>query len=218
MKTSLTVALASTIACLATAPLAFADSHTLLKDAGYETGLKGADGGWRLFGASQASSAHARQGKHSMLNGATSQSVAYPPYFVGMISGAYQEFDAKPGSRWRLTGYGMTPTAITGAPAFGLVQVSFFDAAGNDLGTVETVGEDAAKAKLSEEINNKTPVGEWVLLDTGIATAPAGAATVQAFTLFIDYSGASIFQGVYFDDLRLCEVRGEDASPEAPCD
>ena len=50
------------------------------------------------------------------------------------------------------------------------------------------------------------------MLDTGIATAPEGAATVQAFTLYVDFSGSNVAQGVFFDDLVLCEVTDEEDS------
>jgi hypothetical protein len=143
--------------------------------------------------------------------------VAYPPYFVGTVAGSFQEFPAEAGSRWRLTGYGMTVAKLLGTPAFGVVQISFFDADGNDLGTVETV-DNMARAKTSNEINNQSPVGEWVFLDTGIATAPEGAAAVQAFTIYVDFSGSNTAQGVYFDDLALCAVTGEDDEGSDPCD
>lgn len=88
--------------------------------------------------------------------------------------------------------------------------MSFFDADGNDLGTVETAGSTTSRAKTSNEVNNQTPVGEWILLDTGIATAPAGTATVQAFTLYVDFSGSNTAQGVYFDDVSLCALENDD--------
>ena len=100
----------------------------------------------------------------------------------------------------------MTVDPLEGTPAFGIVQVSFFDAQGKDLGTVETADIKPARAKLSDEINNQSAAGEWISLDTGVATAPEGTATVQAFTLYVDYSGTNVFQGVHFDDLVLCAL------------
>jgi len=88
---------------------------------------------------------------------------------------------------------------------FGVLQVSFFDANGKDLGTVQTAG-DTTKAKTSSQVNRGSPVNEWIFLDTGVATAPEGTATIQAFTLFVDFSGSDRTQGVYFDDLSLCEL------------
>lgn len=188
-----------------------ADDHSNpLEDAGFEQQLAADDGGWTLFEQSKFSSDQARSGGQSMYNGGFSRTVAYHPFFVGTVSGSFQEFPADPGSQWRLTGYGAAFTELQGTPAFGIVQVSFFDAEGNDLGTVETAGSKSSRAKTSNEVNNQTPAGEWTFLDTGIATAPEGTATVQAFTLYVDYSGADIAQGVYFDDLSLCTVQGDD--------
>ncbi|MEM9335711.1 MAG: hypothetical protein AAGA33_12755 [Pseudomonadota bacterium] len=189
---------------LASMPVAaLAEDRTPLVDPGFEAETAARNGGWQMFGASRYSGDYAHQGNTSMLNGATSKSVPYPPYFVGTVSGSFQEFSAEPGTQWRLTGFGFTPRSLVGTPAFGIVQISFFDDRGRDLGTVETIDSKTAKAKLSAEINNQSPVGEWIGLDTGVATAPEGTATVQAFSIYVDYSGSNTFQGVYFDDLNL---------------
>ena len=201
---------------ICTAPRATADGHNALEDPSFEIQTPPREGGWRLFEQSIFSKDKARSGSQSMFNGGMSRTVAYQPFFVGMVSGSYQELPAEPGSRWRLTGYGMTPVGLEGTPAFGIVQVSFFDADGKDLGTVETVDSDAAKAKTSNEVNNQTAAGEWVLLDTGVATAPEGTVVIHAFTLYVDYSGSNAAQGVYFDDLALCELDGDGASCEYP--
>ncbi|MGB5166346.1 MAG: hypothetical protein WBN61_13875 [Woeseiaceae bacterium] len=192
----------------------FADDNSALRDAGFELKLAPDEGGWILFDESMISRDEARSGSQSMFHWGFSRSVAYAPYFVGTVSGSFQEFPAEPGSRWRLTGYGAAPATLKGTPAFGILQLSFFDADGNDLGTVETANSDAAKAKTSNEVNRKTPADEWVFLDTGVATAPAGAATVQAFTLYVDYSGSNTTQGVYFDDLSLCAVDDNETGCE----
>jgi len=55
-------------------------------------------------------------------------------------------------------------------------------------------------------VNQDSSVGEWIHLDTGVATAPEGTASIQVFTLFVDFSGSDRTQGVYFDDLSLCEL------------
>jgi hypothetical protein len=167
-----------------------------LTDPGFEGLIAGAEGGWNLFGAS-FSSARARRGAFSMR----------VPAFYG-VNGSYQQLAAAPGSRWRLQGYGLAPVALQGSPAFGLVQISFFDAAGNDLGTVETAG-GPDRAKTSNRIDSSTPAGQWTALDTGTATAPAGTASVQAFTLYVDFSGYG-GQEVDFDDLMLTTDRPAD--------
>ena len=203
-------------AFLALAPLsASSDDANLLKDASFEQRLPADEGGWDLFEISLYSKNYARSGSESMFNGGFSRTVAYPPYFVGNVSGAFQEFPAEPGSRWRLSGYGLLPAPLEGSSAFGILQLSFFDADGEDLGAVETADTDT-KAKVSKRIDNESPVGEWNMLDTGIATAPEGTATVQAFTLFVDFAGKSQTQGVYFDDLVLCAITDEssDCGPD----
>ena len=204
-------------ALIALAPqAALSEAGNMLIDASFEQRLPADDGGWDLFEISLFSKNHARSGSESMFNGGFSRTVAYPPHFIGNVSGAFQELPAGPGSRWRLTGYGLTPTPLEGSPAFGILQVSFFDADGEDLGTVETA-DSATKAKTSNEINKESAAGEWIMLDTGIATAPKGTATVQAFTLYVDFAGKSRTQGVYFDDLTLCEA-GDDDPESAGCD
>ncbi len=198
-------------ALLVSAPQATgANDENPLRDASFELQQSPDQGGWSLFDNSSFSADEARSGDRSMFNWGFSRTVAYPPYFIGTASGSFQEFPAGPGSRWQLTGFGVTPTALEGKPAFGILQVSFFDAQGNDLGTVETADSSTPRAKTSNEVNSLTPAGEWTFLDTGIATAPAGTATVQAFTLYVDFSGSNTSQGVYFDDLSLCALDDDD--------
>lgn len=201
--------LVSLILCVPQSVLAKGENS--LQDASFERQLSADQGGWTLFDQSRYSSTHAHSGDHSMFNWGFSQTIPSPPFLRGTASGSFQEFPAAPGSQWRLTGYGMTPTPLKGALAFGIVQVSFFDDKGNDLGTVETVDSNTPKAKTSNQVNAQTPISEWFFLDTGIATAPANTATIHAFTLFVDYSGTGISQGVYFDDLVLCELKAGES-------
>lgn len=192
--------------CVFASPAALSnDDNNRLQDASFEQRLPPEKGGWILFDESIFTADKARTGSQSIRHWGYSRRVPYTPYFIGTVSGSYQEFAAAPGSRWRLTGYGLLSAALKGAPAFGILQLSFFDARGNDLGTRETAGSTTL-AKTSEKIGSGTPVNEWLPLDTGIATAPEGTATVQAFTLYVDYSGADTTQGVYFDDLHLCAL------------
>ncbi len=190
-----------------------AGGDNLLKDSGFESQLPRGQDGWILFDGSRFSTEQAHSGNRSVFNWGFSRPVPSPPFLLGMASGSYQEFPASQGSRWRLTGYGVTPTTLTRALAFGIVQVSFFDAADNDLGTVETAGNKNVRAMTSNQVNSQSPAGEWIFLDTGVVTAPAHAAKIQAFTLFVDYSGSETSQGVYFDDLKLCSLdAGDDGS------
>jgi len=174
-------------ACLA-ATLAIGTSavaQNLLVDPGFETQT-----GWTLFNGAAYSQAYAHSGNWSMFDGT-----------VNNVPGSYEQFPASAGMQFDLTGYGMTPTALAGSPAFGILQVSYFDSSGNNLGTVET---SPGNAKTSAQINGGTTSGAWTFLDTGVATAPANTASIEAFTLYVDFSGNN--QGVYFDDLSLVQV------------
>lgn len=199
------------VSLFGTPPVALADDGGELNDAGFELQLAGDEGGWKLFEISLYSKNYARSGSQSMFNGGFSRTVPFQATFIGNASGAFQEFPATAGSRWRLSGHALTPAALEGTSAFGVLQVSFFDADGKDLGTLETAGA-TTKAKTSAPVNKDAAAGEWIFLDTGAATAPAGTATIQAFTLFVDYSGSQRTQGVYFDDLSLCELNEDGES------
>ncbi len=200
-----TTAVLASLSAILAAPAVVADQHNVIQDPGFELQSSGDEGGWRLFQISMYSKNHAHSGEWAMYNGGYSRRMTTPPYAIGNDSGAFQEFEAAEGSQWRMTGFALTPTKLDGSPAFGLIQLSFFDAKGKDLGAVETAGE-LAKAKLSAEVNSASPAEEWIELDTGVATAPEGTVLVRAFTIFVDHSGSNASQGVYFDDLVLCQV------------
>ena len=202
----------SIVALLASAPaITLADEHSALKDAGFELLLPADEGGWSMFEISMFSKNHAHSGSQSMFNGGFSRTVPFQATFTGNASGAFQTFPAAPGSRWNLTGFALTPATLEGTNAYGILQVSFFDADGKDLGTVETADSNV-KAKISKPVNRESTAGEWIMLDTGVATAPDGTAAIHVFTLFVDFSGSDRTQGVYFDDLSLCELsEGEDS-------
>jgi len=171
-----------------------AHAQNLLVDPGFELQTPVAAGGWFSFGGVYSTD-FARTGTWSMLNAG-----------IFNVPGTFQQFPAAPGSQWRMTGYGLTPSPLLGGPAFGIVQVTFFDVFGNDLGTVETAGT-GTRAKISNPVDGSSTPGQWIFLDTGVATAPLGTAFIQAFTLYVDFSGN--FQGVYFDDVSL-QVLGKN--------
>jgi len=64
------------------------------------------------------------------------------------------------------------------------------------------------------KLKKKPPAGEWIFLDPDVATAPAGAVTVQAFTIYVDFSGSNTSQGVYFDDRSLCVLDADGSGCE----
>ena len=175
------------------------DDHNFLVDPGFEHQTPPADGGWILFGGAFSTS-YAHTGKWSMFD------VAVNPPNSYFVPGCWEQFPAAPGQKWRMTGYGLTPAPLLGSPVFGLIQVTYSDIFGNNLGTVETAGS-GTPAKVSNFVDGTATPGKWLFLDTGIATAPAGTAYIEVFTIYVDFSG--LYQGVYFDDLNL-QVLGQN--------
>ena len=49
------------------------------------------------------------------------------------VPGSFEQFAASPGMQFDLTGYGLTPTPLLGSPAFGILQITYFDSANNNL-------------------------------------------------------------------------------------
>lgn len=182
----LTVRLLSGLYCIVFALTTITSSaQNILVDPGFETQT-----GWTLFSGAAYSQNYARSGTWSMYDSA-----------VNAVPGSFEQFAASPGEQFELTGYGMTPAPLLGSPAFGIIQISYFDSANNNLGTVETSPNNALT---SAQINGSTTPGVWTFLDTGIGTAPANTASIEAFTIYVDFSGNN--QGVYFDDLSLVQV------------
>jgi hypothetical protein len=174
--------------CLAAA-LALTASTTqaqnILVDPSFESGVfalpngfppSSAGGGWAAFGAS-ISTAAANSGTHSaLINDNT-----WNP------QGVYQWLTASPGEQYSLSANYMTTTgAGYGTPA--LVQLSFFDSAG--------VGAGAFGPWLSTPALNSWTTGNVTQI------APANAAYVGAYLMFMDNNGAN-GNTMYFDDISL---------------
>jgi hypothetical protein len=170
-------------------------AQNLLADPGFETQT-----GWGLFGNSSYSMNYAHTGSWSMEN-------AGPGGFT--VPGAYQTLPTAAGDEYDLTGYGLTPVAPGAGASFGILQITFFSGAngtGSNLGTIDVSNggtpTGAGNAQASNQINSSSPLGVWIPLDTGIAEAPAGAQSLQAFTLVVDQNPTT----VYFDDVSLVQV------------
>ncbi len=169
-------------------------AQNLLSDPGFESGtpVSSGVGGWQVFGNGAFSTAEAYTGVYSML-------LSGPGGYT--VPGSVQFLASAPGLEYDLTGYGYTSSALTGASA-GFLQVTFFSGAngtGSNLGTVET---SPGNALASNKITSTSPTGTWISLDTGTFEAPAGTASIAAYTLVLDANATS----VYFDDLSLTTV------------
>lgn len=186
------------LACVAAFTLSMATSSraNLLTDPGAEQGISAPNPnptsipGWSFFNGAGFSSAFALSGTQSLALVTQNN-----------VPGAFQQFAASGGQAWTMTGFGMTPTLLNGNPGFGLLQITFFsgpNGTGTDLGTVET---SPGNAFASAQINNTTTPGAWTPLSV-TAHAPAGAQSMQAFALVVDFNSTGV-EGVYFDDLTL---------------
>jgi hypothetical protein len=191
MKTRMNIlGVASCLAALSFGGLS-AEAQNLLLDPGFESG--GVSSAWSTFNGGAFSMNFARSGSWSMLDsGGGSFSVP----------GSFETFATTAGSQYDLSGYGLAATAPGTGTSFGALQITYFsgpNGTGSNLGTVET---SPGNAKVSNEITAASPLSVWIPLDTGIATAPAGAQSFQVFTIVVDQNPTA----VYFDDLTLTQV------------
>lgn len=120
------------------------------------------------------------------------------PYHV---PGSFQYVPATAGVSYLLTGYMFVPTALASANDQGFLQITFVDSTTTvNLGTVQT---SPGNALVSTPVaNNSSPTGTWIFTSE-IATAPAGTAYAEPFTLVLDADAPTT---VYFDELSLTVV------------
>jgi PEP-CTERM motif len=175
-------------------------AQNLLVDPGFESNGS-AVGDWATFNGANFSTTVARTGTFSMANPG------------GNVTGSFETFATTPGLEYDLTGFGLIPTALTGGD--GQLQITFFSGAngsGANLGSINISNggtpTGAGNAQVSNLINATSPIGQWIPVDTGIAQAPAGAASLQVFTLAVFPVGST----VYFDDLSLVQVVPEPST------
>lgn len=166
-------------------------SQNLLTDPGFESG--GVSSAWSTFNGAAFSQTFAHSGSWSMEDNGLGG--------FG-VPGSFETLPTVAGNAYDLSGFALTPAAPGTGTTFGALQITFFsgpNGTGSNLGTVET---SPGNALLSNEINASSPTGVWIPLDTGTAIAPAGAQSLQVFTIVVDQNAAN----VYFDDLTLTQV------------
>src|ERR1700757_510735 len=149
-----------------------AQAQGLLTDAGFESGGTGSP--WSAFNGGAFSQTVAHSGTWSFEDNG---------HGGFGVPGSFETLAATAGLSYELTGFGYTPTTPGGGNTFGALQITFFSGAngtGSNLGTVQT---SPGNALVSNPINASSATGVWTALDTGIATAPAGAQSMQVFTI-----------------------------------
>ena len=168
-----------------------AQAQNLLTDPGFESG--GVSTPWNTFNGGAFSQTFARTGTWSMEDNG---------HGGFGVPGSFMTLAATAGSSYDLTGFGLTPTTPGTGTTFGALQITFFsgpNGTGSNLGTVATT---PGNAQVSNQINANSPTGVWIPLDTGTAIAPAGAQSLEVFTIVVDQNAAN----VYFDDISLVAV------------
>jgi hypothetical protein len=195
MKTlskSLAVCAAASLAAL-TVYVPTSQAQNLLSDPDFASGagVSGGMGGWTTFNGAVFSS--------NFTLGPTSYSMEDSGPGGYSVPGSYQYVPATPGDSYFLTGYAYIPTALTGASE-GFLQVTFVDSTTTvNLGTVQTSPGNALVS--TPVIASSSPTGTWIEMSE-TATAPAGTAYIEPFTLVLDANPTT----VYFDDLSLTQV------------
>jgi PEP-CTERM motif len=205
------------VACIAGA-LAFAvatsqAASNLLVDPGFESGAPGqpnpipipggAGGGWAVFGGATYSQAHPEFGSwgiQEMQGIGQAWNFEAPYQVIGGVSA---------GQKFTLTGDFMTTTGNSQAPGGYVpvvIQMTFFNASGTDLGTVETGGVGAKAVQY-----NMGALNTWVT-GTVTATAPAGAAYVGPYLAFMENGSQTAADTLYWDNASLTLVVPEPSS------
>lgn len=181
--------------CVMTLAWGSVTAQNLLSDPGFESntpGAAGGIGGWEFFNGAEFSTEIVRTGTYSGKF-----------YTKDNVPGAFEALPAAPGEVYTLTGWGYMPVALESGTVFGGIQISYFDDAGTDLGTVEA-GPGTASADF--QMFPGQPVGEWIPMSI-TATAPAGTTKIQPFGIFIEFGSTAVDpQGFYLDDMSLVLV------------
>lgn len=148
--------------------------------------------GWALFNGAAFSNDFAHSGTFSIKDAGNGNF---------QVPGDYQQFAASPGQAWTMTGFALTPTAISAGSNFGQLQITFTsgpNGTGANLGTVET---SPGNALGSAHVDGTSTPAVWIPLSV-TGHAPAGTQSVQLYTITIDQNKTA----VYFDDLTASAV------------
>ena len=197
-----TIGSATCLAAVLALTASTAQAQNLLVDPGFESGAPGQNnpipipggvgGGWAVFNGAGYSQAHPEFGSWGIqeIQGIGQAWNFEAPYqVIGGVS---------PGQKYTLTADFMTPTGISSsgfAPV--LIQLTYFNAAGADLGTVETGGAGALAVQYTPAAMNTWYEG------TVTATAPAGAVYVAPYLAFMENGSQTAADALYWDNASL---------------
>lgn len=181
---------------------ATAQAANLLVDPGFESGAAGqpnpiplpggVGGGWAVFNGASFSQAHPEFGSWGIqeIQGIGQAWNFEAPYqVIGGVSA---------GQRYTLTAGYMTPTGISSsgyAPV--LIQLTFLNAGGTDVGTVETAGAGALAVQYTP-----AAINTWFTA-TVTATAPAAAVYAAPYLAFMENGSQTAADALYWDNASL---------------
>jgi hypothetical protein len=181
--------------CVASTFSASAQTN-FVTDPSFELGTPRTNGGWTAFsGAVLNSTGHVLTG---------TKAVRLP---AGNGVGAFETISNvafTAGTQFELTAWGFVTNTMTAG--FVGIQATFFNVTGfvtNNLGTVES---GPGNARFSNHLDSNSVLNTWILLDTGVFTAPSSMpiSYIQVFPLAVN--GGSTGGSVWEDDFNLVIV------------
>ena len=208
MKTILgTIASTTCLAAVLSLAPSTTQAQNLLVDPGFESGAPGQNnpipipagvgGGWAVFNGAAYSQAHPEFGSWGIQEAqgiAQAWNFEAPYQVLGGVSA---------GQKFTLTADFMTTTGISEAPGGyvpAVIQLTYFNAAGADLGTVETSGGGALAVQYRPAAINTWYEG------TVTATAPANAVYVAPYLAFMEDGSQTAADTLYWDNAYLTQV------------
>jgi hypothetical protein len=178
-----------------------ASTTNILNNPSFTSGLAG----WNVFGNVVADT------RSFAVYTAPGSAKLYGPFaLAGDASGMYQSFAASAGSVWRLDVFSMhtcqgNPPERTLGDNFGMARIVFRDALNNEI-----VGNDSTNSDEVVIIDETSPLATWTEHGV-IATAPAGAVTVEAFILYVQPDSLEA-GSMFVDEVRFRQLETTDVA------
>jgi hypothetical protein len=176
---------------------------SLLIDPGFESGAPaqpnpipipgGVGGGWTVFNGAAYSTAHPESGTYSLVEGEGAHS-------AWNFEAAYQVIGGVTANQqYTLTADFMATTVLSVYnPVY--IQLDYLNAAGTDIGTVETTPGHALAVQYGAPV-----IGTWYSA-TVTATAPAGAVYVAPYVAMMENGANLAAETIYWDNVDLTLV------------
>jgi hypothetical protein len=153
----------------------------------------GANGGWAAtFNGASFSAAAAETGLQGLGD-------TQGPGVAWNFAGTYQIVSGvSGGQKYTFSMDAMSPTGFSSSYGPAFLQLTYFNAAGTDLGTVETSPGNANAIHFS-------PTGNWANYSVS-ATAPSGAVYIAPYAAFMENGSQTTTETVFFDNGALTLV------------